>query len=63
MTLATAWRRCRPVLLFGAGGGLLEYRFLAIEQLVTAVDTPWPDGAQVHIGPTGQIAYALPQQP
>jgi hypothetical protein len=30
--------------------------------LVTAVDTPWPDGVQAHIGPTGLIAYALPQR-
>jgi NarL family two-component system response regulator LiaR len=38
MTLAPAWRRVRPVLLFGAAGGLLaaslrfiEYRFLVVE--------------------------------
>jgi quinoprotein glucose dehydrogenase len=31
--------------------------------LVTAVEAPWPDGAAVHTGPTGLIAYALPERP
>ena len=30
--------------------------------LVTAVPAPWPAGAQVHTGPTGLVAYALPQR-
>jgi quinoprotein glucose dehydrogenase len=31
--------------------------------LVTAAPAPWPNGAQMHTGPTGIVAYALPQGP